>query len=109
MPPDRQRPDQGPRNSSGQRAKLCLSLSVALSTIQVTARFCSVSPNFEGEHPRGGHEPPTSLSFPPTSREDLWLDGYFKYPHAAKSLYIYKHPCLLLNSNPGQRHSSQHC
>ncbi|GFX55263.1 uncharacterized protein TNCV_3968171 [Trichonephila clavipes] len=34
MPPDRQRPDQGPRNSSWQRAKGRLSLAVALSTIQ---------------------------------------------------------------------------
>ncbi|GFT43452.1 hypothetical protein TNCV_815041 [Trichonephila clavipes] len=51
MPPDRQRPDQGPRNSSCQRAKWRLSLAVALSTIQVTERFTSVSPNFEEEHP----------------------------------------------------------
>ncbi|GFV45801.1 uncharacterized protein TNCV_2321611 [Trichonephila clavipes] len=34
MPPGRQRPDQGPRNSSWQRAKGSMSLAVALSTIQ---------------------------------------------------------------------------
>ncbi|GFT42397.1 hypothetical protein TNCV_1786771 [Trichonephila clavipes] len=44
MSPDRQRPNQGPRNSSWQRAKRRLSLAVALRTIQVTERFSSVSP-----------------------------------------------------------------
>ncbi|GFX37776.1 uncharacterized protein TNCV_3116261 [Trichonephila clavipes] len=42
-------------------------------------------------------EPP----LPPTSREDLPLDGYLEYPHATKALYIYKHPCLPWDSNPG--------
>ncbi|GFW48379.1 uncharacterized protein TNCV_1109421 [Trichonephila clavipes] len=42
-----------------------------------------------------------SLPLPPTVREDLRLDGDFRYPHAAKALYIYKHPCFLRNSNPG--------
>ncbi|GFW36513.1 uncharacterized protein TNCV_1344741 [Trichonephila clavipes] len=73
MPPDRQRPDQGPRNSSWQR---------------------------EGEYPGGGQRPPISLPFPPTSREDLRLDGDLKYPHAATALYIYKDPCHLRDSNP---------
>ncbi|GFX90999.1 amiloride-sensitive sodium channel subunit beta [Trichonephila clavipes] len=58
-------------------------------------------PNFEGEHPRGGQGPPTSLLLQPTSREGLRLDGYLKYHHAAKALYIYKHQCLLRDSNPG--------
>ncbi|GFT79092.1 uncharacterized protein TNCV_3094491 [Trichonephila clavipes] len=30
--------------------------------------------------------PPASLPFPSTSREDLLLDGYLEYPHAAKAL-----------------------
>ncbi|GFT98299.1 hypothetical protein TNCV_2903961 [Trichonephila clavipes] len=47
----------------------------------------------EGENPRGGQGPPTSLHLPPTTREDLRLDGYLEYPHAAKALYIDKHPC----------------
>ncbi|GFY26335.1 HTH_Tnp_Tc3_2 domain-containing protein [Trichonephila clavipes] len=38
MPPDRQRPDRDPRNSSWQRAKQRLSLAVALSTIQAGRR-----------------------------------------------------------------------
>ncbi|GFT19198.1 uncharacterized protein TNCV_303261 [Trichonephila clavipes] len=77
-----------------------MSLALALSTIQVTVRFCSVPPQFRGRKPWGGLGPPTSFPFPPTTREDLWQDGYLEYPHAAKALYIYKHPCLLLDSNP---------
>ncbi|GFS87378.1 uncharacterized protein TNCV_422491 [Trichonephila clavipes] len=57
-------------------------------------------PNLEGENPGGGQGPPTSLPFPPTTREDLRLDGYLAGPYAAKALYIYKHPCLLQDSNP---------
>ncbi|GFW69435.1 uncharacterized protein TNCV_487841 [Trichonephila clavipes] len=49
---------------------------------------------------RGGQRPPTSLPLPPTSREDLRLDGHLEYPHATQALYIYKHPCLLRDSNP---------
>ncbi|GFV61490.1 mediator of RNA polymerase II transcription subunit 25 [Trichonephila clavipes] len=33
------------------------------------------------------------LPLPPTSRENLQLEGYLEYPHAPKTLYIYKHPC----------------
>ncbi|GFX78321.1 hypothetical protein TNCV_5136681 [Trichonephila clavipes] len=32
------------------------------------------------EYPRSGQGHPTSLPLPPTSQEDLWLDGYLKYP-----------------------------
>ncbi|GFX17316.1 uncharacterized protein TNCV_3553211 [Trichonephila clavipes] len=60
------------------------------------ARFHS---NLEGEHPGGGQGHPTSPPLPSTSREDMRLDGYLKYPHAAKALYIYKHPCLLRDSD----------
>ncbi|GFT41205.1 hypothetical protein TNCV_3403621 [Trichonephila clavipes] len=48
----------------------------------------------------GGQRPPNSLPLPPTSRGDWWHDDYLEYPHAAQALYIYKHPCLLRNSNP---------
>ncbi|GFY07367.1 hypothetical protein TNCV_5085521 [Trichonephila clavipes] len=88
MPPDQQRPDQSSRNSSWQKAKCRLSLAIALSTIQVTEQFSSV----EGEDPGSSQMPSTSLPLPPTSPKDLQLDGYLKYPHAAKALYIYKHP-----------------
>ncbi|GFW91706.1 hypothetical protein TNCV_4501251 [Trichonephila clavipes] len=60
-----------------------------------TARFHR---NLEEERPAGEF---TSLLFSRTSREDLRLDGYLEYPHATNSLYIYKHPCFLLESNPG--------
>ncbi|GFV81152.1 uncharacterized protein TNCV_3742131 [Trichonephila clavipes] len=59
------------------------------------------------EHPGGGQGPPTSLPLPPTTREDLRRDSYLEYPHAAKALYIYKHPCLLRDSNPGPTAPSQ--
>ncbi|GFT21535.1 hypothetical protein TNCV_2307601 [Trichonephila clavipes] len=48
MPPDRQRPDRGPQNSSWQKAKWYLSLAVALSTIHVTVRFGSFLPQWSG-------------------------------------------------------------
>ncbi|GFV01676.1 uncharacterized protein TNCV_3050691 [Trichonephila clavipes] len=60
--------------------------------MQVTVLFCSV--------PWGGEGPPTSLPLPPTTRVDLKLNGYLEYPHAAKALYIYRHPYLLRDSNP---------
>ncbi|GFT06006.1 hypothetical protein TNCV_4352371 [Trichonephila clavipes] len=53
MPHDWQRPDQGPRNLSWQRAKSRLSLAIALSTVQVTERFSSVLPQFRGKTPWG--------------------------------------------------------
>ncbi|GFX08600.1 hypothetical protein TNCV_4170991 [Trichonephila clavipes] len=49
----------------------------------------------------GGPGPPTFLPLPPSSREDLQLDGYLKYPHAAKARYIYKRPCHFRDSNSG--------
>ncbi|GFX79210.1 uncharacterized protein TNCV_4747941 [Trichonephila clavipes] len=51
----------------------------------------------------GGQGPPTCLPFPPTSREDLRLDGYLENPQAVKALYIYKHLCLLRDLNRGSK------
>ncbi|GFV79735.1 hypothetical protein TNCV_1725601 [Trichonephila clavipes] len=48
-----------------QRAKLRMSLAVALRTIQVRVRFVSVHPNLEEEH-SGGSEG-SHLSSPPTN------------------------------------------
>ncbi|GFT34009.1 hypothetical protein TNCV_4384611 [Trichonephila clavipes] len=53
------------------------------------------------ENTLGWSGSPTSLPLPRTSREDLWLDGYLEYPHAAKAKYIYRYLCLLRDSNPG--------
>ncbi|GFV57023.1 uncharacterized protein TNCV_2931461 [Trichonephila clavipes] len=94
--------DRGPRNSSWLRARfLRLSLALAFSTMQKTVRFCSVPTQFRVRKAWGSQGHPTTLPFPQTSREDLGIDGYLEYPHAAKALYIYKHPCLLWDSNPG--------
>ncbi|GFU16433.1 hypothetical protein TNCV_836141 [Trichonephila clavipes] len=35
----------------------------------------------------GGQDPNTSLSLPPTTREDLRLDGYLEYLHAKMIAY----------------------
>ncbi|GFV16108.1 hypothetical protein TNCV_3378721 [Trichonephila clavipes] len=72
-------------------------LALALSTMLGFARF---HPNFEGEYPGDSQRPPRSLPVPPTSREDLRLDGCSEYFHAAKALYIYQHLCLLRGSIP---------
>ncbi|GFW29359.1 hypothetical protein TNCV_743011 [Trichonephila clavipes] len=37
-------------------------------------------PNFEGERPRGDEGTTTFLPLPPTSREDLRVDGCLEYP-----------------------------
>ncbi|GFT24271.1 laminin subunit alpha [Trichonephila clavipes] len=67
--------------------------------MQVTVRFCFVQfhLNLEGANPGSCLGLPTSLPLPPTTREEFRLDGYLEYP--AKALYIYKHPCLLRDSN----------
>ncbi|GFS63159.1 hypothetical protein TNCV_1496091 [Trichonephila clavipes] len=49
------------------------------------ARF---HPNFGEELLAGDQGSPTSLPLPPTSREDLWLDGYLEYPNVAKALHL---------------------
>ncbi|GFW37521.1 hypothetical protein TNCV_861281 [Trichonephila clavipes] len=61
--------------------------------MKVTVGCGRFYPNFEGEQSRSGQGSPTSLPLPPTSQEDLRLDGYLEYPHATQALYIYKHPC----------------
>ncbi|GFY11306.1 hypothetical protein TNCV_4472891 [Trichonephila clavipes] len=48
-----------------------LSLAVALSPMQVTERFSSVSPQFCGKTCWGGQGLLISLPLPPASREDL--------------------------------------
>ncbi|GFV73020.1 hypothetical protein TNCV_1734881 [Trichonephila clavipes] len=63
--------------------------------------------SFEREYPGGCQRPPTSFLTPPTSREDLRLNGYLEFPHVAKALYFYKHLCLLRDSNPGPAHGNQ--
>ncbi|GFW51047.1 uncharacterized protein TNCV_3593291 [Trichonephila clavipes] len=44
---------------------------------------------------------PLVFPFHQPLRENLWHDGYLKCPHAAKTPYTYRHPCLRRDSNPG--------
>ncbi|GFV96107.1 hypothetical protein TNCV_1870681 [Trichonephila clavipes] len=93
--------DRGPRKISSQRARCApvVSSSFEHHTAQcVLARFHS---NFEEEHLRVVrglrrlslfHQPHERIC----SSTAIWTT-----PHAAKALYIYKHPCLLRYSNPG--------
>ncbi|GFW43100.1 hypothetical protein TNCV_1474951 [Trichonephila clavipes] len=48
--------------------------------MQVTVRRCSIPPNFDGEHFGDAQGSPISLPLPPTSLEDLRIDGYLEYP-----------------------------
>ncbi|GFX10360.1 hypothetical protein TNCV_1867551 [Trichonephila clavipes] len=101
--------DRDPRNSSQQSARCTPVLSVALSTIQVILRFRSVPPNFEGEHPRGSQGPLTSLSHPPTSREDLQLDSYLEYPMPQKHYTFTNIQAFSGIRTQDLRYSSQRC
>ncbi|GFW34671.1 hypothetical protein TNCV_952991 [Trichonephila clavipes] len=58
---------------------VCLSLSVALSTIQTIVRFDSFTPQFWGRTRWGWSG---AFHLPPVSREDLERDGYLENPHA---------------------------
>ncbi|GFW28458.1 hypothetical protein TNCV_4641231 [Trichonephila clavipes] len=40
---------------------------------------------------RADQRPPTSVPLPPTSKEEMRLDEYFKFPHAAEALYTLRH------------------
>ncbi|GFT46408.1 hypothetical protein TNCV_1566421 [Trichonephila clavipes] len=94
-----------PRNSSQLRVRfLRLSLALTLSITQVTVRFLSFSPNFEGA-PGGGQGLPTSLFLPLTSRDDLRLFRASPCREGTKHLQT---SMLLRDSNPCPRHRSQH-
>ncbi|GFT53567.1 hypothetical protein TNCV_3325141 [Trichonephila clavipes] len=99
MTPDQQNPDRGPRISSWQRAKLRMSLSVALSTIQVTERFSPFSILILRKENLGW----SGTYLPPLFSFDQHHERASARicPYASKTLYIYKHSCLLRNSNPG--------
>ncbi|GFT85951.1 hypothetical protein TNCV_3255931 [Trichonephila clavipes] len=52
--------------------------------MQVTVRFCSAPPQFRWRKPWGDQGPRTFLPLPPTSREDLRLNGHLEYPSCRK-------------------------
>ncbi|GFU78226.1 hypothetical protein TNCV_5008071 [Trichonephila clavipes] len=70
--------------------------------MQGTVRFCSVPPQFRRRKPWGGQGHPTSFSLPPTSRENLRLDGYLEYPYAGQTADTDGRPelCPILESAP---------
>ncbi|GFU19968.1 hypothetical protein TNCV_2705971 [Trichonephila clavipes] len=100
MPPDRQRPDRGPRISSWQRAKVtpvvCRSFEHHAGYRTIYLDFTSLLRRTPWGVIRG--LPPSSPSTNIT--RGLAARRLFKVPHAAKALYIYKHPCLVRDSNP---------
>ncbi|GFX02721.1 hypothetical protein TNCV_2011651 [Trichonephila clavipes] len=53
-------------------------------TLEMKCDFDRFHPNFEGERPGDGQSPPTFLPFLPTSREDMWLEGYLEVPPCRK-------------------------
>ncbi|GFW44065.1 uncharacterized protein TNCV_998301 [Trichonephila clavipes] len=63
--------------------------------------LCSTPILREVGHSGGGSGPLTSSPFPPSSREELRLNGCVEYPYVIKALYIYKHPYLFRDSNTG--------
>ncbi|GFU29696.1 uncharacterized protein TNCV_4745321 [Trichonephila clavipes] len=94
--------ERGQRNSPLLEARIFIPV-VSLNFEHLASDstiFTRFHPNLEGENPGGGQGAPTSLPLPSTTREDLRLDGYLEYPHAAKAQYISEYPCLLWNSNP---------
>ncbi|GFX16783.1 hypothetical protein TNCV_2517631 [Trichonephila clavipes] len=80
---------------------VCLSLAIALSTTQVTVEFGLIPPKFEGETRRVVRGFPPLFPFHKPLDRNLQIDGYSEYPHPTKALYVYEHPCLIRDSNPG--------
>ncbi|GFS69123.1 uncharacterized protein TNCV_4009851 [Trichonephila clavipes] len=103
MPPDRTS-DQGPRNSSWQGASCTSAVSHSFEHHTVGRTILLGSTPIFKENALGWSGA-SHLSSPSTHLA-TGLDDYLEYPHAAKALYIYKHPCLLRDLNPG-RTSSQ--
>ncbi|GFS79333.1 putative RNA-directed DNA polymerase from transposon BS [Trichonephila clavipes] len=64
--------------------------------------------NFEGEHPRGGQGPGIYLPLPPTSREDLWLDGYLEYHMPWRHYALTNIQAFSGIQTQALRHCSQH-
>ncbi|GFT09916.1 hypothetical protein TNCV_1113921 [Trichonephila clavipes] len=95
--------DSGSRSSTAKEA--CRSSapkarnelkSALLTTVVILAVIFEIYSFNSGSTLAGWSGPPISLPLPPTSRDDLQLNGYSDYPLVAKA-----HPCLLRDSNPG--------
>ncbi|GFW42326.1 hypothetical protein TNCV_1207791 [Trichonephila clavipes] len=84
MPPNRRCQIEALVIHRSRGARLCLSLAVALSTMQMTVLFLvPFHHNFEREYPTRGRR--TSL-LPPISQKDFRFDEYFRVPYAAQAL-----------------------
>ncbi|GFX73628.1 uncharacterized protein TNCV_1263971 [Trichonephila clavipes] len=92
--------DRGLRNSSWQGARCTPVVSCSFEHHTSVSTIWLVSTPILRENTIEGQRPTASLPLLPTSREDLRLDGYLEYPHAAKALYVYRNSCLLRKSNP---------
>ncbi|GFV33153.1 uncharacterized protein TNCV_2768711 [Trichonephila clavipes] len=58
----------------------CLSL-IEKAPYKGQCNLARLHPNLERKYPNGSQGPPTALPLPPTSRDDLQLNGYFEYPN----------------------------
>ncbi|GFU82653.1 hypothetical protein TNCV_2306971 [Trichonephila clavipes] len=80
---------------------LVILLSVALSIMQVTAPFLDrFYINFEGEYPRGCCILFSLFPFHQPHQRTWGLTNILECTNATKALPIYKHPCLIRDSNP---------
>ncbi|GFT97904.1 hypothetical protein TNCV_2168011 [Trichonephila clavipes] len=76
--------------------------------MQVTAPFFSFPPQIRGRKPWGGQGPSSSLTLPPTTREDLQLDGYLEYPlpqrhHTFTSIHVFSGIQIQFQQHRSQR------
>ncbi|GFV06458.1 hypothetical protein TNCV_2947811 [Trichonephila clavipes] len=67
---------------------VCLSLAIALSTIQVIEQFGSVHPNFEGEHHSGRSGVFHFFSLPPVSQGLAALQIFSVLPYPEGTIYL---------------------
>ncbi|GFX50924.1 hypothetical protein TNCV_2732751 [Trichonephila clavipes] len=80
--------DQGPRNSPRQTARCAPVVSHSFEHHTGDSTFYSLTTllKISERAPWGDQVPSISPLPPPTSRDDLWLNDYLDYPHAAKAL-----------------------
>ncbi|GFW51245.1 uncharacterized protein TNCV_3595271 [Trichonephila clavipes] len=92
-------PDGGPRNSSRKKARCSPAISLSFEHCAGNSTSRLRSTPILRENTLEGVKDLHPL--PPTSRKDMRLDGNLEYPHATETLYIFKHSCLVRDSNPG--------
>ncbi|GFX96248.1 hypothetical protein TNCV_2291361 [Trichonephila clavipes] len=84
--------------------------ALALSTMQVTVRFLLDSIPIQREKTLDVVRGLPPLSLQPNTREDLRLDGYLEYPHAAKAILHLKASHVFFGiRTQSLQHRSQRC